>query len=61
MIDEELVGLEKQAAIDLIEGKGYQARIVHEDGEDFIGTMDFRTDRYNLYVTNGIVTLASIG
>lgn len=36
-------------------------RIVHEDGVDYIVTMDLREDRWNFFIENGIVTEAYTG
>lgn len=36
-------------------------RIARRDGETFAGTADFRVDRLNIEIDNGIVTTASIG
>jgi hypothetical protein len=43
------------------EAAGWTVRVMHRDGEDLIGTMDFRTDRLNLDVEQGTVTGAGIG
>jgi hypothetical protein len=40
---------------------GWTIRVVHRDGEDLMGTMDYRTDRLNLTVEDGRVTAATIG
>ena len=61
MIDEEVIGMEKQAAIDLIKGQGLKARVRSEDGESFMGTCDYRMDRINLHITEGKVTSVSRG
>jgi hypothetical protein len=45
MIDQEVIGMEKQAAIDLIQGQGLRARIRSEDGESFMGTCDYRMEK----------------
>ena len=36
--------------------KGYTVRVVKEDGVWYMVTMDFRTDRINVIVENGIIT-----
>ena len=41
------------------EDKSY--RVMHEDGQSFVGTCDYQPDRVNFSVENGIVTEASIG
>ena len=55
-IDSTVIGMEKQAALDLITGSGLRARIETEDGEHFILTMDLDNNRLNLTVTDGKVT-----
>lgn len=57
----EIIGMEKLSAIIKIENAGYHVRIVAEDGEDFVHTMDYRTDRFNLEVVNGKVSAAYRG
>jgi hypothetical protein len=45
----------------LIEREGFVARVTERDGEFFPTTMDYRTDRFNLKVTNDTVTELSVG
>lgn len=54
-LDQEVIGMEKLAAIAKIESAKQVARIVVEDGEDFIVTMDYRPDRLNLEIVGGKV------
>lgn len=61
MIDQEVIGMEKQAAIDLIKGQGLKCRVRSEDGESFIGTCDYRMDRINLHIEDGKVVKANRG
>lgn len=61
MLEQEVIGMEKQAAIDLIKGQGLKVRIKSEDGVPFVGTCDYRTDRLNLHITDGKVTSVSKG
>lgn len=56
VLDEQIIGMEKQAAITKIEAAGQVPRIVFEDGEQFAVTMDYRTDRLNLEVVQGKIT-----
>jgi hypothetical protein len=56
MIDAELIGMEKQAAIDLLEKKGTDWRILGEDGETFMGTCDWKPLRITLYIQDGKVS-----
>lgn len=61
MIEEEVIGMEKQAAIDLCKSKGVKVRVRSEDGQAFMGTCDYRMDRINLHITDGKVTSATRG
>ena len=54
-LDQEVIGMEKLAAIVKIENANQLARVVAEDGEHFIVTMDYRPDRLNLEVVTGKV------
>jgi len=36
-------------------------RITSKDGEQYMGTCEFRPDRINLHIVNDLVTKASIG
>ena len=60
---EEVIGLTEEKAIELIENKSgmIMYRIVKRDGENFPVTMDYRLDRINLEITEGIVTYAYVG
>ena len=55
--------MKETEAIDMIEKQGGQInyRIVKRDGESFPVTMDYRMDRINLEIENGVITNASIG
>ncbi len=48
-------------AIALIERDGFTARVTERDGEPLPATMDYRTDRFNLTVTDNTVTNLSVG
>ena len=61
MLDQEVIGMEKQAAIALLESKGADWRIRSEDGEAFIGTADHKPFRINLHILNGKVSGTSRG
>jgi hypothetical protein len=51
----ELIGMEKQAALDLCEQEGVRVRVENEDGEPFMLTMDYIPTRLNLTIQNGKV------
>ena len=53
--------MKKEDAMALLKKEGYRARVRSEDGQHFIVTADYRTDRVNLYITKGIIGRASIG
>ncbi len=56
-----LIGLTKEAAKDLAEKNGYTIRVMNEDGQAFMGTMDIRSDRINLSISGGKVVEAKVG
>lgn len=56
-----VVGMEKQAAIDFIHGKGLTVRIAMEDGFDNHLQGGYSSGRINITVVNGKVTEASEG
>lgn len=55
------VGLSEEESVSFLEGKGFVVRVVERDGEAYAITFDYRTDRVNLVVKEGIVTEAYIG
>lgn len=57
----DIVGLSELEATASLEAAGFTVRIAARDGEDFILTQDYRTDRVNLVVDGGVVTNAEIG
>ena len=57
----QLIGLSKKEAIDLIESNGFKYRITREDKNARMGTMDHRLDRVKLQIDSGKVSKASIG
>jgi len=54
--DELLVGLTEDEATEAAEACGWILRVVRRDGEDLPMTMDLRTNRVNVEVTDGEVT-----
>lgn len=54
-LDREVIGMEKLAAVTKIQDAGCRARITSEDGEPFIVTMDYHSDRLNLDIVQGKV------
>ena len=55
MWDQDVIGMEKSAAIAFLEEKGASWRISDEDGEAFFGTADHKPFRINLSIANGKV------
>jgi hypothetical protein len=56
-----VVGMDLTQAINLCKLSGFDSRVTREDSTHFVGTCDFRLDRVNLEVDNGIVTKADLG
>jgi hypothetical protein len=61
MDTDKLIGKSEEEAIKIIFTAGYNHRVVHRDGEDFIRTLAFHTGRVNLSIKEGKVTAADIG
>ena len=61
MIIKEVIGMDKQAAIDLIKSRGYSYRIRVENGQSFASTTDLKPNRVNLYIEDGKVVKANLG
>ncbi|MGH3443225.1 MAG: hypothetical protein ACRDUY_14535 [Nitriliruptorales bacterium] len=57
----EVVGLTEAEATDRILAAGAEPRVVSRDGEDYAVTDDYRTDRINLRIEDGIVVHADVG
>ena len=60
-LDEEVVGMFKYDAIIKIEAANFKARISAEEGEEFIVTMDYNPERFNLEIVDGKVVKVSRG
>jgi hypothetical protein len=58
---ESLIGLDRETASELCKENDYQVRIVREDSINYVITMDFRFDRINLEIDNGVITKCDIG
>jgi len=55
------VGQSEDDAAVIAKDNGLEVRVVERDGQQFPATMDYRTDRVNIVVTDGKVTSATIG
>ena len=58
---DDLIGKSKAESIKLCEENGYNYRVVREDSNKYAITMDFRFDRINLWIHNGLITKCDIG
>ena len=61
LMADQVIGQSLTEAEDLCQENGVKLRLVERDGEHFIVTMDYRTDRVNVHVRDGIVTDARVG
>jgi len=57
----DVVGLAEVDATTALGDAGFTVRVVERDGEAFMATKDYRTDRANLVVDGGVVTSVTIG
>lgn len=53
--DNDFIGLTKNEAFKLCEQRGLKYRVIMEDDEPFIVTMDLKFDRINFHVQNNLV------
>lgn len=58
---DQFIGLSLADAKRLAKNQDLTTRLAGEDGDCYALTMDYRTDRVNLYVENGVVTVATNG
>jgi hypothetical protein len=56
-----VVGLSELEATKVIESAGFTARVIARDGESLSGTKDYRLDRVNISIENGVVVSAELG
>jgi hypothetical protein len=56
-----LIGMSKNKVQDICTERGFSIRVTSEDGNPYIITHDFRIDRVNLSIENGIVVKANFG
>ena len=63
-VSQDVIGMTEDQAIQTIEGISSEqltARVVRRDDENFAVTMDYRINRINLEIDNGLVTKTFIG
>jgi hypothetical protein len=63
-VSAEVIGMSEEDAIQTIEGISSEqltVRVVRRDDENYAITMDYRLDRINLEIDNGLVTKTYIG
>jgi PBP1b-binding outer membrane lipoprotein LpoB len=63
-LSQEVIGMTEEEAIQTIEGVSGEEvtyRVTRRDDENYAMTMDYRINRINLEIDNGIVTKTSIG
>jgi hypothetical protein len=63
-VSQEVIGMTEEQAIQTIEGISSEQldyRVVRRDDESYPMTMDYRINRINLEIDNGLVTKTSIG
>lgn len=58
---QKLIGLSENEAQKVAEGSGWTVRVEMRDGEAFMLTKDFQTNRVNLTITKGSVTAVTVG
>jgi len=56
-----LVGLTEKVATACAENEGWNVRTVAKDGEEYMVTADYRSDRVNLTIVNDVVTAVNVG
>lgn len=61
MITKKIIGLPIAEAVKLCLEAHFKMRITVKDGQPFMVTRDFRTDRIDVTVSDGIVVSAKIG
>jgi hypothetical protein len=60
-VTEQFIGLSGQDAKALAREQDLTTRVAGRDGECFAMTLDYREDRVNLYLEDGLVVAATIG
>lgn len=61
MNPQKLIGLTEEKALEALKDVGFFGRITFRDGKSLMRTMEFRNNRVNLSIENGLVIGAKIG
>ena len=61
LVVDRLVGMTEKDAIQLIESHQMIPRTVCRDGEYYVVTMEIRSDRVDLTITDGVISAANVG
>lgn len=56
-----LIGLSEERAVEVAKEQGFEVRVTERDGESFPVTADYRMDRVNVSIAEGVVVQASVG
>jgi hypothetical protein len=57
----QVLNLSEKEAMDIISNAGFTSRLVERDGVRFMGVRNFRANRINLTVANGVVIKTTVG
>jgi len=60
-IIEKIKDLTEELALEVIKQANMKSRILEKDGVNFMGSMDYKVDRVNLFLKDGKVYKATIG
>jgi hypothetical protein len=58
---ESLIGMNKENGSELCKENDYDVRIVREDSNNYAIKLNFRFDRINLEIDNGIISKCDVG
>lgn len=58
---ETLIGMAKEAAFTTAKAAGFAARVLEEDGEVMMGTMEVNPKRVNFSIVEGIISKVKLG
>jgi len=61
VVCDSLIGKTEELAKSLANSSGYALRVTRNDNQNYAITMDYRFDRINVEIDNGLVTKSYIG